>query len=42
MATCYCDSPVGDGVPFLAGRFKLTRCIGGRSQGVAYVRCFGA
>lgn len=37
MATFYCDSPVGDSVPLLAGRFKLTRCIGGGSQGVAYV-----
>lgn len=37
MATLYCDFPVNPDAPLLAGRFRLTRCIGGGSQGVAFV-----
>jgi eukaryotic-like serine/threonine-protein kinase len=37
MATFYSDSPVRPDAPLLAGRFKLIRCIGGGSQGVAFV-----
>lgn len=37
MATFYSDEPARPDAPLLAGRFKLTRCIGGGSQGAAFV-----